>query len=188
MATRPLFKLGKTEEALALLEKADQSPGSDVVSHRLNLAMAYTILGRPQDAMDRLDDWSEKDGSKFGNIFAQDIRACASAQLGATAVVEEALSYIEAHVPEGPDTVVEALSCVGDLERLKKAILAGLDNPSTRNDFLRILQDYREPPHVTAKEREIADNLQSMRDDRDIISAVAKYGTIRSWPAYTALF
>ncbi len=174
----------KATDAQAEADKIAKAKNIDVVSQKINLADTYFEIDQNQKAVDTLADIDLSRASPYGVMAAQEGRVCAYSGLGDKANAKIALDYMKAHEGDSPVLLRDALRCAGDLDGLATFLIANLDDPSTRATTLAELQDYLPSPHTSAfAKRENAKDDQ-VRARPDVQAAIARYGTIDSYPIY----
>lgn len=184
-----LARLGRWDEAAAEMVLARQLSGSDdTVSQTINLADLYYEMGKPQDALDTVKNVADGNASPYGQMSANEARACAYAEQGDTARLAEALHYATAHIDDGWAPARSALLCAGDVDRLAAQVIARLDNPDTRVDTLVSVQDYMPLPHPSAMQTRMADTWTKVVARDDVRAAIARYGIVISLPTYSPTY
>lgn len=157
---------------------------SDMVSHKINLGGFHNSLARPKDALKAVSHIADKDASTYGQMSAEEVRACAYAQMGDSAKLKASLDKMMA--PEnakiGYRPLETALLCAKESDRLAQFIIARLDDPKTRNSALMGLQTYLPTPGATAQDKVLATRQAAVIARDDIQAAVKKYGRIISIP------
>ncbi|MFT4075216.1 MAG: hypothetical protein QM647_06750 [Asticcacaulis sp.] len=182
--TRVLEKLGRYAESEASqIQSRDESlaKNDDVVSQRINLGAFYYEQGRPQEALEQVKGIVAKDSSPYGLMAAEEVRACAYAQLNDQANLTKSLEYIRAHAKDGYGPARAALLCTGDVDGLATLTIRRLDDPEDRNDALQTLQNYRPEPYQTAIEKQMNQVAAAVVAREDVKAAVARYGYIDSY-------
>ena len=71
-------------------------------------------------------------------MAAEEVRACAYAQLNDQSSLAKSLDYIRSHATDGYGPTRSALLCANDLDGLAAITIARLDDPLLRNDTLRL--------------------------------------------------
>lgn len=179
-----LEMLGRVDEAVKTQQRAaaHTEHGGANVSQTLDLAERLNGLGRPQDALDAIEDFDPSQASPFGVMVWEQAQACAYAQLGDKAKLAAAMGYLQAHAKDGPQIVEDAQLCADDADAVARSVISGLKDPDTRTATLTRLQDYLDGPGVTAWNLEIANRWKAVRARPDVQAAVAKVGRIESYP------
>lgn len=182
---RLLANLGRYAEAEQALKDGRDialAAGDDVVSQKINLGGFYNVLGRPSEALKEVADINPEQASLYGQMSAEEVRACAYAQMGETAKLKTSLELMLKNVKAAYAPLETALLCTGDSERLAKVIIGRLENPDTRADALvsvqTFLPDGQPTPLQTARE-----NIRQKTLAReDVQASIAKFGEIISLP------
>ena len=185
--TRILALMGRWDEVEAAQVKARDSAlkeGVDLVSQKINLADLYNRLGRPQDALKELSDLHDDKASVYGQMVAEQVRACAYAGLGDKDKLKASLDIIRAHAGEARDLLASSLTCAGDEDAVAALTIARLDDPAQRNDELVNDQDYLPAPHPTAYDAAYDMHFRNVLKRPDVQAAIAKYGVVESYPAF----
>lgn len=177
-------RLGRTEDQVKTQEVArDSAAGSrDDVSQAINLGDEYYASGRPQDALDAVKN-VDNHVSAYGQMAANEVRACAYKQLGDTAKLAETMAYMKAHSEDGYSPYRSALLCTGDADGMAANLIERLDNPVTRNETLTWMQGYLSEPSTEfyKQEEQVAKTACSRPE---VQAAVAKYGNVEFYPMY----
>ncbi len=185
--TRILALMGRWDEVEAAQIKARDTAlleGVDLVSQKLNLADLYNRLGRPQDALTELTDLSSDKASIYGQMTAEQVRACAYAAMGDKAKLEAALATLRSHSGEAAGPLASALVCADDEDGLATLIIARLDDPDQRVSELLTDQAYLPAPHPTAADALYASRMSKVLKRPDVQAAIARYGVVESYPAF----
>lgn len=180
-----LRDLGRTDEAIKSGQRSAARPehGASNVSQALDLASRLDDLGRPQDALDTLQDFDPKRASPYGMMVWRADLACAYAQLKDAARLGPVMAAMKAHAADGPMLYQGALECAGDSDGLAHAIIASIEDPETRATVLLGLQDYlRDPSPQSDWRKHVTSFETSVYGRPDVKSVVAKYGRIASYP------
>jgi len=177
---RVLDDLGRFDEALAqrIPSAKLQEDGTANVSQAINLADDYDALERPGDALAALRDLGGT--SLYGSMAMQEARACAYAQLGDAANLRGSMDYLKAHAADGPQPLLNARLCAGDLDGAAGQVIAALADPSNRMDMLYRLQDFAVPP-LAPHDAKMHDAWIALRGRADVQAAIAKVGRIASY-------
>ncbi|MDR3513795.1 MAG: DUF3857 domain-containing protein [Caulobacteraceae bacterium] len=179
-----LLMLGRTDEAVKAQQRAaaHAEHGGSNVSQTLDLAGRLNGLGRPQDALDAIDEFDPTNASPFGLMVWQETQACAYAQLNDKGKLTTAMAYLHAHAKDGPRLVESAQLCADDADGVAKTIIDALHDPDTRAAALAGLQDYADSPGVTAWNLKLLERWKAVRSRPDVQAAIAKVGRIESYP------
>jgi tetratricopeptide (TPR) repeat protein len=185
---RTLFALGRHDEGIEAYKQAAQIQEykNPNVSQTINLSIAYTRVGRPNDALDVLATLKGPT-SPVGKSIAAISRACAYAELGDASNLNQQLDYLKAHSAENPMAMVDALLCTKNEDALATEVLAKLRDTATRSTMLYELQDFLPSPHETATDREQRLRLIAVRTRADVAAEIDKVGRIQSWPLVSPL-
>lgn len=179
-----LQMLGRVDEAVKAQERAaaHTEHGGSNVSQTLDLAERLNGLGRPQDALDAIEDFDPTNASPFGLMVWQQTQACAYAQLNDKTKLAAAMAYLHAHAKDGPRSIESAQLCADDADGVAKTIIDALHDPDTRAATLAALQDYVEDPGVGAWGLQLLNRWKAVRARPDVQAAIAKVGRIESYP------
>ncbi len=186
--TRILEKMGRWDEVEAAQVKARDAAlkeGVDLVSQKINLADLYNRLGRPQDALKELGDLHNDGASVYGQMVAEQVRACAYAVLGDKDRLKASLDLMRTHNSEAPGLLATALTCAGDEDGAAALLIARLDDPEQRTGELVSDQDYLPAPHPTVFDQKVDVHVKNILKRPDVRAAIAKYGVIESYPAFS---
>jgi tetratricopeptide (TPR) repeat protein len=187
MRSRLLAKQGRWNEVETAQKKARDvanSNQSDPVSQTINLGDLYYEMGRSRDALDAVKDIDSKRSSPYGMMAAEEVRACAYAQLADAANLAKSLEYMKAHADDGYGPLRSALLCAGDIEGLAKLLITHLDNPDTRASTLADVQTYIPQPHPTDWDKKMAANRDAALARADVRAAIQRYGVINTYPVF----
>ncbi len=182
-----LMLMGRGDDALATQIKARDiaaAANQDTISHRINLGGLYNDLGKPGEALNEVKDVDSKKTSKYGVMAAEEVRACAHAQLGDKASLAKSLDFMRARAEDGENTLQAALLCANEMDEAAKQLISRLDDPIKRGNALATLQTYLETPHPTAWQKTINSQLATLIARPDVQAAIAKYGVIRRYPVF----
>jgi Domain of Unknown Function with PDB structure (DUF3857) len=180
-----LRELGRDDESLKAQQRgaAHAEHGGFNVSQTLDLAERFDAMGRPQEALDALQDFDPRRTSPYGAMVWRTDLVCAYAQLKDQAKVEAYLAYMKAHARDNPGELQGALLCAGDADGLAKSIIGGIEDPETRTTVLVGMQDYlHDPAPQSAWQKDRLDFQRRVWDRPDVRAAVAKYGRIEKYP------
>lgn len=187
--TRVLIKMGRKDEALRSQMKARDialASGDDLASQNVNLGDVYYSLGRPQDALEAVKDITVDAGtaSPYGLMIAEEVRACAYAQLGDISGLEKTMAYMKSHGQDGYGPLRLAMLCVGDVDDMAHMVVSQLDDPITRTDMLVDLQTYMAAPHPTELDTKTAAVFEAVKARPEVKAAIAKYGAIGTYSIF----
>ena len=185
--TRILARLGRWDEVLVSQTTARNDAlknGDDIVSQKINLADYLFRLQRPADALDEIKDLSPG-MSIYGEMEAEETRACSYAQLGDRERLKASLALMHQHQREAPSALRTALQCANDQDGLAAMIIERLDAPLTRNSELIIVQSYVTDPYPTDFDRKMNERWKSVLARADVRAAIARYGVVASYPVYS---
>ena len=180
-----LLDLGRADEAIRVQEQsaAITELGGANVNQVLNLASFLDDLARPRDALKTLRDFDPSRANPYGTMVWRQDLVCAYAQAGDTRSVSASLDYLKAHAGDGPLVLQYALACAGDADGYAKALIAGLDDPETRATVLLGLQDFLPSPVRQSAWHDSRQAFERSAKQRpDVQAAIAKYGSIASYP------
>jgi tetratricopeptide (TPR) repeat protein len=186
---KTLILMGRTDEALAAGRdalKTAMDTKLDMVSQAINLAGVYTRAGQPKVALTLLGDRTAMNAmsSQYGEVAAENERLCASAELGDTKRVQQALDFVRHNGRNDYQTLRHAMICANDMDGLAKLTIAKLDDPKTRGDVLIRLQTYLPEPVLSDFDGLIQQRAKDLLARDDVRAAIAKYGVIKSYPVY----
>jgi tetratricopeptide (TPR) repeat protein len=185
---RALMSLDRVDEGLAQLAKGaalEEDGGTVNVSQTINLADAYYLLGRPQEALATLARLDRDSGSPYGRMAYEEARGCAYAEINDTAGLARTMAYVNDHVIDAPGVKANILICAGDLDGAAAALIANLGDPDLASNTLRQLQIYRKPAAVThpsAFEQLLDQRRDALRARADLKVAIDKVGRILTLP------
>ena len=170
-----LIRVGRTDESVALMEKA---AGTDVdgepnVNQVLNLASVYCDLGRPKEALST----AAKSGpmSGYGLMVQNLVRHCGALLKGDRKAAARALGYLRAHRAEGKGIFLLALTRADQLDEAARELVERLESEATRDTMLLDVQDFREPkaqPPASPWDG----NWDKLMAREDVRAALAKVG------------
>jgi|GEM_PF-1163168 len=182
--TRVLEHLGRDAESeSSQIRSRDESLAQkrDVVSQRINLGDFYYEHDRPLEALAQVSDITEDSSSPYGLMAAEEVRACAYAQLNDQASLAESLDYIRAHATDGYGPARLALLCANDLDGLAAITISMLDDPLQRNTPLRLWQNYRPEAYPTAIDKRLAQRADAFVTRADVKAAIERNGYIDTY-------
>ncbi len=173
-----LYRLGRTQEALADMERARRlanTPGPNV-SQTLNLGELHCASGRGEDAR-RMADAIEGGGiSAYGRMFQARVRLCAAWLRQDTKGMQRAFETIRKGRTDAETIHLEALVMLGRLDEAARVLIALLDSPKERAAMLEMLQQYREvePTPTLSKLRAQREALLARDDVKAAIERVGR--------------
>jgi tetratricopeptide (TPR) repeat protein len=182
---RLLANLGRYAEAEQALKDGRDialAAGDDTVSQKINLGGFFNVLGRPSDALNEVADIKPEQASLYGQMSAEEVRACAYAQTGETTKLKTSLELMLKNAKAAYAPLETALLCAGDSERLAKVIIARLEDPDTRADALVNIQTYLPDGHPTPLQIARETIRKKTLSRADVQATIAKYGEIISLP------
>jgi tetratricopeptide (TPR) repeat protein len=185
-AAYALSALGRSEEALALMERAAAIPLSEngaLISLRINHLDLLWAAGRNAELLDRavrLDGDESRQANDYGKMWIAAARACALAGLGRTAEAAPQLERLRALGEVNPVALSRALLCVGDLAGAEALLVRRLGSADPDSAILA-LQDYEigqpNPPIAPFLER-----LTALRDRPAVRAALDRAGRVLRLP------
>lgn len=182
---RLLTQLGRYAEAEQALKQgrdAAIAAGDDLVSQKINLGGFYNVLGRPQEALKEVADIKPEHASIYGQMSAEEVRACAYAQTGETTKLKASLDLMLKNAKDAYWPLETALLCAGESDTLAKVIIAQIEDPDTRTGALMNIQTYLPDGHPTPAEAAREALRQKTLARADLQAAVRKHGEIASLP------
>ena len=184
--SRVLIALDRRQDGLAQLERAAKlaENGAANVSQVINLADGYNGMERPKDALAMLTKLDLNFVSPYGRMQAQQVRACAYAQLGDAKSLADTLRYLHEHQKDAVGATVLAMLCAADIDDAAKSVIAALADPDQRSEMLLQLQSYAAPSRMTrtSSERILAARWAALRKRPDVRAAVDSFGRILDLP------
>lgn len=180
-----LERLGRYDESEQAMLKARDvalAANDDVVSQKINLGGFYYTQSKPERALQEVADVDPKRASIYGQMSAEEVRACAYAQMGDKVRLKTSLDLMLKNAKEAFAPLRSALLCAGDLDTLAKVVIARLDDPDTRTSVLFSLQTYWPEPNPTPFARTMDTRQAELTARPDVTTAVAKYGYILNIP------
>ncbi|WP_342316219.1 hypothetical protein [Lysobacter sp. FW306-1B-D06B] len=172
-----LRRLGRTDEALAELQRAAQltEGGEQNISQALNLGVFYCSLERPVDALRAIDVLGD-DISGYGRMVEQSVRHCAALQKQDRRGARRALAYLRDHREDGELLYVSALLREGDVDQAAQRVRALLASPEDRGAVLGWMQDFLRPAPLPGDvaARAARDTLLARADVREALAPVGR--------------
>ena len=184
---RQLWLEGRWDDAIAAQTQARANAlasGGDSVSQTINLADLLYLRGRAREALAQVAGVTGANASDYGLMEAEEVRACAFAQLGDRDKLKSSLDLLRSHRDDAPNPLRAALECADDEDGLAAMIVARLDEPLTRNDELAALQRYLPEPHPTDFQVLMNKRFDTVRNRDDVRAAIAKYGVVETYPVF----
>ncbi|HEY8696355.1 MAG TPA: hypothetical protein VIM02_01965 [Rhizomicrobium sp.] len=181
--SRLLFAAGRSEEAFqALADGAKQDEvGRANVSQKINLADEYVTFDRPKEALSAVENVEDAKPSAYGLMALADARARAYFELGDTANLEKTFAYMRANAHDGKHPYLTILLLTGRLDDAAAEIIAELQDPASRTDALRRVQDYLPDEHLTPREQALHAAWLAVRNRADVQAEIAKFGHVHSY-------
>jgi tetratricopeptide (TPR) repeat protein len=180
--------MGRNDDALAAQTKARDiavAADEDTVSHRVNLGGLLNELGKPANALTEVKDvFDDKTSSDYGVMAAEEVRACAHAQLGDKAGLAKSLEFMRAHTDNGETALQSALLCANEMDEAARRLIARLDDPLKRGPALLTLQTYLPRPQPSAWQKMTTSRFAALLARPDVQAAIAKYGSVRNYPVF----
>lgn len=183
---RAFVRLGRSEEAVAELQRAAALPGRrDLVSQPINLAWLLCELGRPGEALAALPQFPGKPSeayiSPYGLMQVALVRLAAAIELEHAPEAAEALEYLRAHRSDSVATLQEGLLLAGKEAEAAQVLVERLEDTSERTTALAEIQTYaevRRPPLA------VGWHMETLRLEArpDVQRAVYQVGTIERYP------
>jgi tetratricopeptide (TPR) repeat protein len=181
-----LYRLGRTQEAIADMERARRLPTGDGpnVSQTLNLGEFHCALGRAADAKRMADAVEGGHVSAYGRMFQARLRLCAAWLSQDANGMKRAFAAIRKGRARSEEIHLDALVMLGRLDEAAQALIALLDAPRERADILPTLQRYRNvaPTPTLARLRAQREALLS-RDD--VKAAIERVGRRERYEVYS---
>jgi tetratricopeptide (TPR) repeat protein len=173
-----LYRLGRTQEAIADMERARRLPtgGGPNVSQTLNLGEFHCTLGRAADTKRMADAVDGGQVSDYGRMFQARLRLCAAWLSQDARGMKRAFAAIRKGRARSEEIHLDALVMLGRLDEAAQALIALLDAPRERADILQTLQRYREvaPSPTLARLRAQRDALLARDDVKAAIDRVGR--------------
>ncbi len=179
-----LAQLGRSDESLQIMIRAARRPerGGVNVSQAINLGDSYYSLGRPQEALDAVEDVQSGAISGYGAMQYQNVLACAYAQNGDKAGYAKAMDFMKAHASDSWHAYVQSQLCGNDIDGAAQSYIRQLQDPEMRNGALMDLQNFAEPQTLQAFETELERRWKLVQARADVKAAANKVGRIESFP------
>lgn len=181
-----LYRLGRTEEAIADMTRARRLPtaGGPNVSQTLNLGEFHCTLGHAADAKRMADAVDGGQVSQYGRMFQARLRLCAAWLSQDANGMKRAFATIRKGRAHSEEIHLDALVMLGRLDEAAQALIALLDAPQARADLLQTLQRYRvvAPTPTLARLRAQREALLA-RDD--VAAAIERVGRRERYDVYS---
>lgn len=181
-----LADLGRFDEAGKSFERTahrTSGPGANI-SLMLNYTGFLIVTGKATEAADELADVNMQSLSPYGVLVMQSQLACANAQSGQKDKLEAALAYLKSHTRDRRLPYLGALICAARLDDAEDALKTMLKTPETRDDALKVVQDFPDPPHETEWGKTMRLRLREVRNRPSVRAAIASVGRIEFVPIY----
>ena len=129
--------------------------------------------GLPLDAVQSADIALATDGvSGFGKMQLWQAKACALHRLGRDTETAPIIARIDADPMQNRDAYVDAMLCLGQLDRAEAVVLSSLGDPERRTDILLKLQQLVFDKH----DRALAPAMAALASRPAVASAIIAYG------------
>ena len=184
-----LARVGRSQDGDALFDRAQAVWPIEEQANALNIAANHAhfllVEGKPEAALKLMDEsiaQTRKWGSEVNSSAVTAMhhyRACILHELGrdAEAGVSEAITVAN----QGPALIALMHICLGDVEAAKKALIAGLQFESSRESIIQMVQLPTRDPLPSAYAKKMEARLAAIRNDAEILKAIAKYGRVVPW-------
>ncbi|HEU4429438.1 MAG TPA: hypothetical protein VFT98_11835 [Myxococcota bacterium] len=177
-----LFEADRADDAQSALLRAIAHGENDEpnVSQALARALALSDEGRAAEALAELDHIEGTSG--YERLWIEAIRVCAGQQLDDFRRRGRALAKLESD-GEWSAARVRALLCIGDLDTAAAVYIARLQDPAAREEALRVLQRYANPPERALPQRAlIRERQRALARRPDVAAAAMELGRIEDLP------
>lgn len=179
-----LRRLGRTDEALAELERASRmtESGGVNVSQSLNLGNFYCSLGRPGDALLAI----AKVGNNmtgYGRMVQATVQLRAAVRKGDSTGASEALEYIRQHRQDSQTALLNALIETDRIDEAARAVIGLLASHTDRTDALEWLQEFRSAAPLPG-DLQVRTRRDALVARRDVQDAVARVGRIEQYDIF----
>lgn len=191
---RVLARLGRWDDALAAQQAARDDAardgngggtgGGDDVSQHINLGDLLYRLQRPREALAEVDRLDKNGTSPVGDMEADEVRACAAAQIGDARLLHATLAFMRKHGDDAPDALRSALECANDQTGLANMVIRRLADPNTRNDELVAVQTYLPDPNPSEYDRTMDARWKAVLARASVHAAIVRYGDIEHYPVF----
>jgi tetratricopeptide (TPR) repeat protein len=177
-----LYNLGRIDEGRKARRAASGlDDGRINIGPAINHAMYLMLEGRAHEALELLPHLG--DASPYGEALIENVRVCASAQLGDTTGAEAALRRLESRSSDGPSAYTGALICVGDIEKAAAHVVRRLESDRTREGALLMLQRGPTARAVAMPiEARIEAAREAIRRHPDVVAAARRVGRVETLP------
>lgn len=181
-----LYRLGRTQEALADMERARRlSIGNGPnVSQTLNLGEFHCTLGRAAETKRMADAVEGGQVSDYGRMFQARLRLCAAWLSQDARGIKRAFAEIRKGRAHSEEIHLDALVMLGRLDEAAQALIALLDAPRERADILQALQRYRDVPPTPTLVRLHAQREALLSRD-DVKAAIERVGRRERYEVYS---
>lgn len=176
-----LFALGRWDAAVTQMETASRmsEDGTPNVSQTLNLAVMYSELGKPAEALKTLERVGP--ASYYGDMVGQSVRLDAAVQLNDAKAVGEALEFLSNHRRDSLGAYQDALLVVDRADEAAKLLISRLTDPRLRSAALLAVQEYGEvqrPPRMEL----LAQRWRALVARSDVQEAIRAVGYVKRYP------
>jgi beta-barrel assembly-enhancing protease len=173
-----LFALGRYDEAVTVMRRANEESKPDAVSHALNLAIMLARLDRPQEALAALPKIDT--ASAYGHGVAAYARVMIASELNDESALEAAMADLRELAPTFPQLLEHALVAAGKNDEAAAVLRERLSDPVLRTEALVEIQNYADHP---APDRALQWRAarRALRDRRDVRRLVDEYGRVSSY-------
>lgn len=180
-----LYRLGRTQEALADMERARRLPtrSGPNVSQTLNLGEFHCILGRADDAKRMADAVDAAPVSDYGRMFQARVRLCAAWLSRDARGMRRAFATIRKGRAHSEEIHLDALVMLERLDEAAQALIALLDAPRERADILQALQSYREVAPTPTLQR-LRSQREALLARDDVKAAIERVGRRERYGVY----
>ena len=180
-----LYRLGRTEEALADMERARRLPTGNGpnVSQTLNLGEFHCTLGRAADAKRMADAVDGGPVSDYGRMFQARVRLCAAWLSRDARGMTRAFAAIRKGRTHSEEIHLDALVMLERFDEAAQALIALLDAPRERADILPALQRYRDVAPTPTLQRLRAQREALLSRD-DVKAAIDRVGRRDRYDVY----
>jgi len=181
-----LYELGRNDEGRAAMRAgiAAGEGGHPNVSQVINLAELLVDEGRLEEALAALKELGH--ASAYGSMWAEAVRACAAAQNGDAATLEEALAKLRENEKDNVAALQRSLLCGNQIEEAAALYIKRLADPSLRDGALLALQNWQEDPANLPFRKEVYRRLDVLRARPDVEAAIAAVGRVLDLPLIRA--
>lgn len=180
-----LYRLGRTQEALADMERARRlSDGEGPnVSQTLNLGEFHCMQGNAADARRMADAVDGGQISDYGRMFQARLRLCAAWLARDANGMKRVFATIRKARASSEWIHLDALVMLERYDEAAQALIQLLDSPKERSDTLSALQRYRQVPPTPALSRVRLQHEALLARD-DVKAAIERVGRRESYDLY----